>query len=242
MLQRFVDLVMDLKKYPVPPRSKANLVAHRGAWDPNVLENSNAAFVRAHKLGAWAIELDVHFTKDAVPVVHHDPTLNRVLKLNLKIGECTWSHLQGQTNDLISLASVLRLRPMHFMIEIKTQLSSLERAALSEALKGLEPVVNYHLLALHPDLIFEGAAAPSNAWVLVGEYNLPHYTKLCIERNLAGVAGHYLLLHNGLVKALHASGKKAGVGFVPTQNLLNRELSRGIDWVFTNTLSALVSP
>lgn len=47
-------------------------VAHRGASREH-RENTLAAFARALALGADAIELDVHVTRDAVPVVHHDP-------------------------------------------------------------------------------------------------------------------------------------------------------------------------
>jgi glycerophosphoryl diester phosphodiesterase len=242
MLQRFVDLLMNLKSYPPVKATPQRIVAHRGAWSSEVTENSLAAFTEAQKMGAWGIELDVHFTKDSVPVIHHDPTLNRVLKLNLEIADSTWAELQKQTQELISLERVLSLKPIHFMIEIKTRLSSRERAALGHVLTGLTPTVDYYLLALHPDLIFDSPQTPLAAWVLVGEYNLPRYTQLAIERGLAGVAGHYLLLHNGLVKTLHQAGKKAGVGFVPNQNLLQRELGRGIDWIFTNTLSALTSP
>ena len=41
------------------------------------MENTIASFQRAVELGAQAVELDVHVTKDGVPVVHHDPSLGR---------------------------------------------------------------------------------------------------------------------------------------------------------------------
>jgi glycerophosphoryl diester phosphodiesterase len=39
------------------------------------MENTMPSFRRAVELGADAIELDVHVTRDGVPVVHHDPDL-----------------------------------------------------------------------------------------------------------------------------------------------------------------------
>jgi glycerophosphoryl diester phosphodiesterase len=52
------------------------IVAHRGA-SAIAPENTLAAFTRAVGAGADAIELDVHVTADDVPVVLHDPTLDR---------------------------------------------------------------------------------------------------------------------------------------------------------------------
>jgi glycerophosphoryl diester phosphodiesterase len=47
-------------------------VAHRGAPREHP-ENTLPSFARALELGADAIELDVHATRDGVVVVHHDP-------------------------------------------------------------------------------------------------------------------------------------------------------------------------
>lgn len=46
-------------------------IAHRGA-SREFRENTLPAFARALALGADAIELDVHVTRDGIPVVHHD--------------------------------------------------------------------------------------------------------------------------------------------------------------------------
>lgn len=53
---------------PVHPE----LIAHRGASRERP-ENTLAAFERAVQLGADAVELDVHLTRDGHLVVHHDP-------------------------------------------------------------------------------------------------------------------------------------------------------------------------
>ena len=51
-------------------------VAHRGA-SARAPENTLAAFREAVRLGANAIELDVHLSADGVPVVIHDDTVDR---------------------------------------------------------------------------------------------------------------------------------------------------------------------
>jgi glycerophosphoryl diester phosphodiesterase len=54
--------------------TRALVVAHRGASGYEV-ENSLAAFRAAARLGADAVELDVHATADGALVVHHDETI-----------------------------------------------------------------------------------------------------------------------------------------------------------------------
>jgi glycerophosphoryl diester phosphodiesterase len=51
-------------------------IAHRGA-SARAPENTLAAFREAVRLGANAIELDVHLSADGVPVVIHDDTVDR---------------------------------------------------------------------------------------------------------------------------------------------------------------------
>lgn len=53
-----------------------DIIAHRGAstYRP---ENTLAAFQKALELGVNAIELDVRLSKDDIPVVCHDSTINR---------------------------------------------------------------------------------------------------------------------------------------------------------------------
>jgi glycerophosphoryl diester phosphodiesterase len=51
-------------------------IAHRGA-SGSYPENTLAAFAAAIKMGAEMCELDVHLTRDSVPVVIHDDTIDR---------------------------------------------------------------------------------------------------------------------------------------------------------------------
>jgi glycerophosphoryl diester phosphodiesterase len=58
------------------PAPRPELIAHRGVPREHP-ENSLPGFVRALALGVDGIELDVHVTRDGVPVVHHDAVLGR---------------------------------------------------------------------------------------------------------------------------------------------------------------------
>ena len=59
-------------------RRNVERIGHRGA-PRRYLENTTAAFTEAVRLGADAIELDVHVTADGLPVVHHDPVLSAMV-------------------------------------------------------------------------------------------------------------------------------------------------------------------
>jgi glycerophosphoryl diester phosphodiesterase len=61
---------------PLLDLSARPVIAHRGASAVRP-ENTLAAFELAAQLGADAIELDVHLSADGIPVVIHDPTLDR---------------------------------------------------------------------------------------------------------------------------------------------------------------------
>jgi glycerophosphoryl diester phosphodiesterase len=56
-------------------RRNVERIGHRGA-PRRYLENTTPSFTEALRLGADAVELDVHVTADGQPVVHHDPVLS----------------------------------------------------------------------------------------------------------------------------------------------------------------------
>ena len=71
------------------------LYAHRGLHDneTEAPENSIAAFQKAVEAG-FGIELDIQLTKDKIPVVFHDFTLDRVCGVKGSLSEFTYKELQ----------------------------------------------------------------------------------------------------------------------------------------------------
>ena len=61
--------------------------------EDNLPENSYAAIKRAADLG-YGIEFDVHLTKDNIPVVFHDDTLNRMCGVKGNLKDYTFEELQ----------------------------------------------------------------------------------------------------------------------------------------------------
>lgn len=68
------------------------VIAHRGGG-LEAPENSFAAFERLHGLGIRHIETDVHATKDGIPVIIHDPLLDRVSDGHGLVRDYTWADL-----------------------------------------------------------------------------------------------------------------------------------------------------
>jgi glycerophosphoryl diester phosphodiesterase len=241
LAQRTADVICDLRRHPTDckiPRPK--IIAHRGAWDRQNIENTMQAFERARTLEAWGIELDILFTKDNVAVVHHDPDLKRCHRHPGVLRDMSFKDLRANVPAVPTLEEVLALNDLHFMLEVKTALTPDQITILQRQFAKLEPIKDFHLLTLQPELIRPNSSMPQEGWILVGDIKLKSFARISIERGLGGVVGHYLFMTNSLITQLHERGQKAGSGFLPTRNLFNREWARGVDWVFTNHLPALV--
>lgn len=72
---------------------KPLIIAHRGA-SAFAPENTFAAFRRAIADGADGIELDVRLSKDGVPVVFHDATLQRLAGIERRAADLTAAELR----------------------------------------------------------------------------------------------------------------------------------------------------
>ncbi|MEM6990361.1 MAG: glycerophosphodiester phosphodiesterase family protein [Myxococcota bacterium] len=68
-------------------------IAHRGLHDATKPENTRAAFDAAVAAG-YAIELDVHASRDGVVVVFHDATLDRLTEHTGRVRDYEWSTLR----------------------------------------------------------------------------------------------------------------------------------------------------
>lgn len=120
-------------------------LAHRGLHDGGERpENSLAAFVAAAEAG-YGVELDVMLSRDRVPVVSHDPTLERVADRPDRISELTVAELAGVTmggsrEHVPTLAAALRvLHAVPVMVEVKQP--ALRAGALEAA---IAPVLDAH--------------------------------------------------------------------------------------------------
>jgi len=98
------------------------IIAHRGA-SAEKPENTLAAFRRALALRVDGIELDVHVTRDGVPVVFHDDKLKRLTGAKGRLTDFTWAELAKLrvrgTEPIPRLIDVLRLTRLRTVVQIE---------------------------------------------------------------------------------------------------------------------------
>lgn len=218
----------------------ARIVAHRGAHEePGVTENTLEAFERAVKAGAWGIEFDIRWTRDRRPVVFHDPDTRRLFGADVKLSDLDLAELKDRFHLIPTLEEVVRRYggAVHLMAEIKggdrPEASRLDDA-LGETFSGLKPAEEYHLLSLDPGIFNCLTFAPPRCFLPVAEWNVKSMSDFALAKGCAGLAGHYFLLTDRVLRQHKRAGQKIATGYVATRSCLYREIRRGVDWIFTN--------
>jgi glycerophosphoryl diester phosphodiesterase len=96
------------------------VIGHRGA-SGHAYENSAAAFRRAVELGAGAVELDIHTTRDGVLLVHHDPVIRGAGEIRDLTAAALAEHRLPNGEPIPTLAEALALlQGLEVWIEVKT--------------------------------------------------------------------------------------------------------------------------
>lgn len=121
---------------------KNQYFAHRGLYDreKSVPENSLKAFRRAVNRG-YGIELDVQLSKDGIPVVFHDFTLDRVCGVKGRVAEFTCEELQqfslwGTEERIPKFEDVLKLvnGKVPLIVELKIESTNVAVCPLADRL------------------------------------------------------------------------------------------------------------
>lgn len=94
------------------------LVGHRG--DPrHAPENTLASLEMAWRHGRRAVECDVRASRDGVPVLCHDATLDRVTALRGLVARRSWAVLRGHLPSVADALTAFRRRPMTVFLDVK---------------------------------------------------------------------------------------------------------------------------
>ncbi len=158
--------------------NKPLVIGHRGA-SAYAPENTLAAFNRAFEMGADGIELDVVLSKDGVPIVIHDDTLDRTTNGSGSVGamDCAaisqldagaWFDRQFSGERVPTLEQVLcQLTRGLINVEIKYTAVRLDNDRLEQAVASVieqthsqarvlvssfHPLALYRLSRRHPQL------------------------------------------------------------------------------------------
>ena len=124
----------------------------------NFPENSYSAIKRAADLG-YGIEFDVHLTKDDIPVVFHDDTLDRICGVKGNLKDYTFEELQqfrllGTDERIPAFADVLKMvnGRVPLIIEYKVENNADKLCRICDGIladyKGLYCIESFHPLAV----------------------------------------------------------------------------------------------
>lgn len=177
----------------LPPAFLTRPIAHRGYHNKaeGVIENSPSAFAAAIAAG-YPIELDLQLSRDGVPMVFHDDTLERLTAETGAVrdrdaAELETFTLKGGTDRIPTLARVLEQvdGAVPLLIELKDQHGAmgetdgtLERAAL-DVLKSYEG--QFALMSFNPSMVAKVAELSPDtprgiigcAWRKIDEPHVP---------------------------------------------------------------------
>ena len=123
------------------------------------------------------------------------------------------------------------------MVEVKEELypePEKQVLILKNMFSVLEPAKDFHLISLKPQMLEKINFLKNTAKILVAEFNVNELSRIALEKNYAGFAGHYILIGKNVISKHHKSGQNIGVGYPVSKNSLFRELNRSVEWIFSN--------
>jgi len=247
-LRQILDCFYAHRPQEIPARDRlrhCKIISHRGDYDNRqIFENTIAAFDAIKDQGVWGIEFDLRWTKDLHPVVIHDTDLRRVFGSQLEIRQATLTELKAECPLVPLLVEVIQRygKAIHLMVEIKAEEYPdplRQNRILEELFSTLAPEQDYHLLTLTPKMFNYIEFVPSAACLPIARFNILRLSKLALEQNYAGLAGHYVLLTKSRLKRHKELQQKIATGYINSKNCLFRELNRGVEWIFSDNAVAL---
>jgi len=239
-------LVLGVVLTPIQPASAAlpcpTVIAHRGntaAGGPT--ESSIGAFQATFGTGSKWIETDVRFTKDAVPVLMHDSTVDRTTTGTGYVANLTAAQFaalrmnDGQSPPTLDQAlGLLRDNPdRRLIMEVKAMTSSQDQILLDK-LSGLESQVYVNAFAAQLASIQRLKAANPLLQISMATYS----PVLPPPPGLSGEDMEFTYVTAERVQELHAAGMivRAWVSNGPTGWQALRNV--GVDAIMTDQTSA----
>jgi glycerophosphoryl diester phosphodiesterase len=240
-----------------PDHAFPAIVAHRGASSTRP-ENTLASFDEALRLGARIVELDVRLTRDGVPVVMHDSTVDRTTDGTGAVSELTASEVAAlnagtpeSPEPVPTLGDVLRL--VSGRAAVALELKHLPGEPGYDAASRTEVVTSTHgevertgfegpALVLSFDylaLADSKTVAPDVPTGFLTTDVLPPRDAL----HMAVEGRHQMVLPGtraltpagaGFVEAVHAAGLRVGTWTVDEPDAVRRYLVWGVDAVASN--------
>ncbi|WP_200760912.1 glycerophosphodiester phosphodiesterase [Effusibacillus dendaii] len=224
------------------------IIGHRGA-SAYAPENTFSAFKLAQKLGCHGLEFDVQLTRDGVPIVIHDETLDRTTNHVGQVSNFLWKEIQlidaglwkgeqWRGERIPALEDVLtECKGMYLNIELKNS---------KIAYPGLEETI-VRLIERYCDIGNVIVSSFNHSSLQQIKKLAPHIqTGVLYERqpkdavsyikNLGGTAAHpnFRFVKKEQVDAFHQEGISVSTWTVNSLRDLKAAIRSGVDRIITN--------
>jgi glycerophosphoryl diester phosphodiesterase len=198
-------------------------VAHRGgaALAP---ENTVPAFRRALALGVNRVELDVRFTDGDVPVIMHDPTVDRTTNGTGEVSAMTLSQLRAldagswfssafrgtQVPTLYEVLSLVKSKHATVMVELKTLPTANQMQQFLDRIRWLSVESEVIVTSFDgPTISAVRSAAPS---LHTAKIDNPRYRQ---PSSVLQYGRTYIVNQESVTETRAAAWRRAGISFRP---------------------------
>lgn len=224
-------------------------IAHRG-FSSQYPENTMLAFRKAVEAGCDGIELDIHLSRDGVPVIIHDYDLRRVGGREGRVPDLTAAELgatdvsggysQYGHNPVPTLREYLAyIRDHKVLTNIELKNTACPYPGLEE--KALDLIREYGLLDRvyfssfnHASMVRCKQLSPQSRCALLTECILWQPGSYAKAAGVDYINGYFRTLTDSYVAAIHAAGLGVQAWTVDEEEDMVRLLDQGVYGIITN--------
>jgi glycerophosphoryl diester phosphodiesterase len=215
-------------------------VAHRGApyrHRENTLDSLRAGL----GLGADAVEVDVRTTRDGVPVLLHDSTLDRLWKVERPLSALSAAELSGLTAGGVPTlaAALLATGGSRVMVDLPGAVNRRAVRRVLDVVREHEAEERVYYSAGPPTLLAVRAAAPTAELALTWKTLAPPRPALLDAIRPRWLNYRFGLVTGPLVDRVHRGGHLLSVWTPDTRRSMRRLMELGVDSITTNRVDAL---
>lgn len=217
-------------------------VAHRG--DPyRVRENTIDSLRSALHRGADAVEIDVRLTRDRLPVLLHDDTLNRLWGHDRPLRSLSSDEVKGLTGGGVpTLAEALGATGDHrIMVDLPGPVDEKAVREVVDVVRACGAQERVYYCAGAPAMLAVRAVDPSAEIALTWTTLAPPRPALLDAVRPRSLNYRFGLVDRELVGRVHRDGLLVSVWTPDTRRTMRRLVAAGVDSVTTNRIDTLVA-
>lgn len=188
------------------------------------------------------LELDVRLTRDGVPVVLHDPTLDRIWGVSRALSEMTWDDVRAIAHGdyrIPTLSEVLDHVSHPFMVDF-VDLAVVD--ALAEVLEARRPLDRFLVVTGNiPALRRLRNRVPDVVTGLTWNFPVLPDDDILDDTKVSYFNPDYRLLRPEWVKYMHSRGLRVSCWTVDHLDDMERILDYGVDAMVTNRTDRLTA-